>query len=109
MLRVELLDSTIECIVDSGFAGGILVPFSTFESLGFLSNMSKEEFSAVRPDMRSFPLFTSRGRAKIGPMEIDVDVHSSPALSRSLVGRQFLKNLRAELDGPRRTLTIRNP
>jgi hypothetical protein len=58
------------------------------------------------PDNRRLPLFTSRAKVKLGSITIETDVHSSPELTRFLVGRGFLRNLVAILDGFDEVLSV---
>ncbi|MDV3243559.1 MAG: hypothetical protein LYZ66_00120 [Nitrososphaerales archaeon] len=105
-VRLELMRSQVECLVDTGFSGGVLLPFPLFESLGFLSRLVPDPYQAVMPDARRLPLFTARDDVVVGPVNLRTEVHSSPSLNRRLVGRRFLKAFVAVLDGKKEQLTL---
>ncbi|MDE1854304.1 MAG: hypothetical protein KGI38_11245 [Thaumarchaeota archaeon] len=97
----------VEVAVDTGFDGDVLIPFSLFKSLGFLSALSKDEFSLLLPDSRKLGLYTSRCRVKLGDESFESTVHSSPEVEKKVVGRAFLRAFVAALDGGKEELTIR--
>ncbi len=96
----------VECLVDTGFSGGMLVPFPLFESLGLLSRLVPDAYHAVMPDGRRLPLYTARGEVDAGLAALQTEVHSSPALDRRMVGRRFLNVFVAILDGKKGLLTL---
>ena len=106
VIRLELEGVPIECLVDTGFSGGLLIPFSLFESLGLLTRLSPHSYNAVMPDSRKFPLYTSGGEVSIGEAKTSTEVHSSPALDRKLVGRALLCAFVARLDGRKEELSL---
>lgn len=106
VFELQVQGAELECLVDTGFSGGVLIPFPTFESLGLLVALSRDEFSAVMPDGRRLPLFTSKATVRIGSVAMETDVHSSPALDRSFVGRGFLQSLVTVLDGPGSVVSV---
>lgn len=106
VVRLVLLGVQIECLVDTGFSGGVLVPFPTFESLGLLSRLVPDAYQAVMPDGRRLPLYTAKGQVGVGTASIQTEIQSSPALRRWLVGRGFLKAFVAVLDGKQKLLTL---
>ena len=44
VISVELAGATLECFVDTGFSGGLMIPLSTSESLGL---MGKPRFGGI--------------------------------------------------------------
>ena len=106
MIRIVLDSVPIECAVDTGFSGGILIPYSLFESLGLLSRLSPNSYNAVMPDSRRFPLYTSRGEILLGKIRIPSEVHASPSIDKKLVGRAFLRGLVVKLDGRKEGLSL---
>lgn len=106
MISLELEKMPIECLVDTGFAGGLLVPFSLFQSLGLLSRLLPHSYNAVMPDTRKFPLYTSKGEISLGELKISSEVHSSPSLDKKLVGRSFLRTFVTRLDGRKEELSL---
>jgi predicted aspartyl protease len=106
VVEVNLLALSLECLLDTGFAGGIVIPFPTFESLGLLARVSSVEYHVVLPDSRTLPLFTARRSVRLGSVEVDADIHSSPSLNRTLAGRNLLENFVSTLDGQKKTVSI---
>ncbi len=106
VVSVELAGITVECLVDTGFSGGLIKPFSTFESLGLLAELDPEEYLAVMPDSRRVALYTASEEVKAGSWRVRTLVHAAPALRRTLVGRRFLESFVTTLDGPRATLSL---
>jgi predicted aspartyl protease len=99
VIRVELAETPLECLLDTGFSGGLLIPFPLFESLGFLSRLVADEYSAVLPDSRRFHLYTARDEVSIGDLRTTAEVRSSPAVAKKLVGRRLQRASVAKLDG----------
>ena len=108
MVGLVLLGSKIEALIDTGFAGGVMVPFPLFHSLGLMSRLVADEFIAVMPDARKVPVFTAREQVSAGQLRFAANIHSSPALHRSLLGREALGSFLAVLDGPKGSLTLRS-
>jgi hypothetical protein len=61
VIPVELAGMTLECVVDTGFSGGLLMPFSAFEPLGLLAAIIPDEYVAVVPDSGRVALHGERG------------------------------------------------
>ena len=99
VVMVELAGFPIELEVDTGFAGGILIPFPLFQSLTLLSALSPDTYHAVMPDSRRVRLYTARAEVSLGSAKLFVDVHSSPLVEKKLIGRSFLQSFVAVLDG----------
>ena len=106
VIELKLAGMTLECVVDTGFSGGLMIPFPIFESLGFLSGLVPDEYQAVMPDSRRVPVYTSREEAMAGSSKIVTLVHASPRLDRTLVGRAFLESFVTTLDGPGEILSV---
>jgi predicted aspartyl protease len=102
VIRVELAETPLECLLDTGFSGGLLIPFPLFESLGFLSRLVADEYNAVLPDSRRFHLYTARDEVSIGDLRMTAEVHSSPAVAKKLVGRRLQRASVAKLGVERR-------
>lgn len=103
-LRIE--DFPVQLIVDTGFAGGILIPFTLFQSLGLLSALGPDPHHAIMPDSRRIRLYTARAEVSVGSSKFFVDVHSSPLLDKRLLGRTFLQSFVATLDGTKQEIII---
>lgn len=105
VVRVGLAETPIDCLLDTGFSGGVLIPFSIFESLGF-NRLVADEYRVVMPDSRRFPLYTTQEEVNIGELKIMTEVHSSPLVAKKILGRRPLRSLVARLDGPKELLSI---
>ena len=106
VISVELAGMTLECVVDTGFSGGLLIPLSTFESLGLFSHLVPEEYLVVMPDSRKMALYTASEEVTTASSRVRALVHAAPTLDRKLVGRSFLLSFVATLDGPREVISI---
>jgi len=100
---------SMELLVDTGFSGGILLPFPIFQSLGLANRLLPETYTAVLPDSRRLLAYTALSDVTIGFVRVSALVHSSPSLERRLLGREALKAMVANLDGPKETLTLSLP
>ena len=106
VISVGLAGMTLECVVDTGFSGGLLIPLSTFESLGLLSSLVPEEYLAVMPDSRKMELCTASEEVTVGSSRVRTLVHAAASLDRKLVGRGFLQTFLTTLDGPHEAVSI---
>jgi clan AA aspartic protease len=106
VVPIELAGMTIECVVDTGFSGGLMIPFSMFESLGLLAGLVPEEYVAVMPDSRRVALHTASEEVIAGSSRVRTLVHASTRLDKRLVGRAFLQSLVATLDGPHEVFSV---
>ena len=107
VMPLTLRSFSIEAVVDTGFGGGLLIPFPLFETLGLLSALTPDERLLVLPDSTRLELYTARDEVGVGSDSIKVEVHSSPSVDRRLVGRGFLRSFVAALDGEEEELTVR--
>lgn len=108
VVKFDLAGFPIELTVDTGFAGGILIPFSLFRSLALLSALTPDLYHAVMPDSRRIRLYTARAEVSMGSAKFSADVHSSPLLEKRLIGRSFLRSFVALLDGEKEKLRLRS-
>ena len=106
VVPLELGGVAVDCAVDTGFSGGVMVTFPLFESLGLLSRLVPEEYQAVMPDSRRVPVYTAQEEVVVGPLRVRTLVHASPRLERKLVGRGFLRSVVATLNGPEERLSL---
>ena len=109
MIEARLGGFELELVVDTGFAGGILIPFPLFESLGLLSTLSPDSYRAVLPDSRRLRLYTAKQEVTVGREKMVVEVHATPLIDRKLVGRSFLRSFVAIMDGGGEELELRGP
>ena len=99
----------LQLMVDTGFAGGIVIPFPLFQSLGLLTALTPDSYDAVMPDSRRVRLYTARAEVSLGTAkQFSVDVHSSPFLEKKLLGRLFLRSFTAILDGKKEEFRLRS-
>jgi clan AA aspartic protease len=106
VIPVELAGMTLECAVDTGFSGGLMIPFSIFESLGLLAAVIPEEYLVVMPDSRRVALYTTSEEVRVGSSRVHTLVHAAPTLNKKLLGRAFLESFVATLDGPQKLLSV---
>jgi clan AA aspartic protease len=108
VVTIELAGFSLELAVDTGFAGGILIPFPLFQSLALLSALTPDTYHAVMPDSRRVRLYTARVEVTLGSTKLLVDVHSSPLVEKKLIGRSFLRSFVAMLDGKKERLKLQD-
>lgn len=106
MVKATIGAFTMELAVDTGFSGGVLLPFAVFQSLGLTSRLVPESYAAVLPDSRRIVVYTALSDVTIDSVRISTRVHSSPHLHGRLLGREALRTMVANLDGPKETLTL---
>jgi hypothetical protein len=58
-VRFFLEGIPVECAVDTGFSGAVLVPYSLFESTGLASRILPEKYKLVMPDLREIPALSA--------------------------------------------------
>jgi predicted aspartyl protease len=97
---------TLECVVNTGFSGWLLIPFSTFESLHLLEELIPEEYLVVMPDSRRVALYTASEEVIAGSSRVRTLVHAAPTVDRKLVGRAFLASFVTTLDGPNEVVSL---
>jgi predicted aspartyl protease len=97
----------VELVVDTGFAGELLVPYHLFESAGLLPLITAERFKAVMADRREIPLITALGLFDVGGERLRTRVHTSRQLDKKVAGRGFLRAFVATLDGVKEELSLR--
>jgi predicted aspartyl protease len=106
VVALQLAGLTLDCVLDTGFSGGVMIPFPIFGSLGLLSRLVPDEYMAVMPDSRRVPIYTARDEVTVGSSRISALIHASPRLERRLAGRAFLERFVATLDGPGGVLSL---
>ncbi len=92
MILVKLAGMTLECVVDTGFSGGLMIPFSTFESLGLLAGLVPASYTVVMSESRRVALYTASEEVTAGSSRVRTLVHAAPALEGKLAGRTFVKS-----------------
>ena len=108
MITIVLAGFPIELTVDTGFAGGIIIPFPLFQSLALLSALTPDTYHAVMPDSRRVRLYTAKVEVTLGSKRLFVDVHSSPLVEKKLIGRSFLRSFVATLDGKKERFRLQD-
>ena len=106
VVRAAIGNLSVELVVDSGFSGGVLLPFPHFQALGLMSRLVPEDFAAVLPDRRKVEAYTAMAQVTMGKASFSTLVHASPMIDKSLLGREALKAMDAKLDGPNEALTF---
>lgn len=106
VVKLEVGGVDIEPIVDTGFSGSLLIPFPLFQSLGLMTKLTANRYSALMPDSRKLLLYTAKEEITIGSLDLEAEIHSSPALDRKLLGRTLLRTFVATLDGKNERLTL---
>jgi predicted aspartyl protease len=96
----------MELTLDTGFGGGILIPFTLFQSIGLLNALSLDSYYAVMPDFRRTVLYTAKAKVTVGTTSILAEVHSSPIIERRLLGRSFLRSFVTVLHGRKQEMKI---
>lgn len=109
MLTLNVEGFSIAAAVDTGFDGGVLIPFPLFSSLGFMKALSEDEFHLGLPDSKKVSLYSSRRMIRVGGMDVAAYIHSSSEVSRKVVGRELLGSFTAILDGRKEELTLQAP
>ena len=106
VIRLEVAGVPVESVVDTGFAGSLLIPFPLFQSLGLLTKLTPNKYHAVMPDSRRILLYTAQEEVKIGSLKMYAEVHSCHAVDRKLLGRTLLRSFVATLDGRNEMITL---
>ncbi|RLE62313.1 MAG: hypothetical protein DRJ47_10870 [Thermoprotei archaeon] len=97
----------IVAYVDTGFDGGILIPFSLYENLGLTLVEEPHLSHGVFPSGSIIKLHTAVTEIEMAGFKMNTHVYSSPFIHRKLVGREVLNNLILLLNGPQRELEIK--
>lgn len=106
IVELTLSGFPIQLMVDTGFAGGILIPFPLFQSLGLVYSLTLDSYYAVMPDARRIQLQTATAEVTLDSLRFQVNIHSSPLLNKRILGRSFLKTFVAILDGTKEEITL---
>jgi predicted aspartyl protease len=109
VLTLSVEGFSIEAAVDTGFDGGVLIPFPLFSSLGLMKTLSEDEFHLGLPDSRKVSLYSSRRVIRVGGMDVEAYIHSSSEVRRKVVGRELLGPFTTTLDGRKEELTLEAP
>ncbi len=97
----------ITAYVDTGFDGGILIPFDLYENLGFVLVEEPRPSRGVFPSGSTIKLHTAVTEIETAGFKMDAHIYSSPFIHRKLVGREVLNNLILLLNGPQTELEIK--
>lgn len=106
VITVNILGFSIVLVLDTGFGGGILIPFTLFQSIGLLEVLSLDSFHAVMPDSRRVTLYTAKTNVTLGTTKVLTEIHASPAIEKRLIGRSFVRSFVTILNGKKQMLTI---
>lgn len=93
--------------VDTGFAGGLLLPLSLYMELQlYLSERAEGEIHGRLVTGASVPLRVALAVAQLGSIEIECEVYTSPYPVRPLIGRALLNRWITTLNGPAARLEV---
>jgi len=81
----------MEFIVDTGFQGGVLIPFRTYIDLG-LNLFEEPKAIAHTATGNRIELRTSKVLIEIGRLSILCTAYTALGVRRSLIGREVLRN-----------------
>ena len=99
----------VTAFIDTGFDGGILIPFNLFEKLQL--NLVEEPYPAqgVFPTGLTTSLHEALVKVETCNMRFTVHAYSTPFINKKLVGRELLNKLILTLNGPKKELEIKIP
>jgi len=99
---------TLSFKVDTGFAGGVLVPYSIYMKLELM--LAEEPYPLLGrfATNETIKLYRALTKVELGDKVFQVYVYSSPFIRRKLVGREVLNKLKVLLNGPQQTLEVLN-
>ncbi|PSN99787.1 hypothetical protein B9Q05_11320 [Candidatus Marsarchaeota G2 archaeon ECH_B_1] len=109
VVKAKLCGQSVNLLVDTGFSGGVLIPFWMFERMSLLSYLTPDEYYAVMADTRKIRLYTATGVLTLRSKKHTVNTHSSPYIDKKIVGRDFLKRFLLTLNGPKSELIVSYP
>jgi len=99
---------TLTFKVDTGFAGGILVPYGIYMKLELM--LAEEPYPLVGrfATNETIRLYRALTKVELEDKVFRVYVYSSSFIRRKLVGREVLNKLKILLNGPQQTLEVLN-
>jgi clan AA aspartic protease len=102
-LKVDLISKSIEVLIDTGFAGSLVVPQNLSDDL-VLQFEGFEEFYTVTGQLFVAPAYSVEANG-LGE-RIRIPIAISPDVREGLLGTQMLKHCRLTIDYRSRTLII---
>ena len=105
-LFTRLGEYKLELIVDTGFSGGILIPYQLYSKLGLALFEVPDRYYGVLPIGVQIPLHTALAEVNIGNLRFKTHIHSHPLLNKKLIGRELLNQMKILLNGPMEELEI---
>ncbi len=97
-----------ELLIDTGFSGGILLPFTLYEKLGLTLAEVQDRYYGILPIGVPITLHTAQAKIAINDtVEFETYIHSHPLINKKLAGRQLINKLKILLNGPRKKLELR--
>ncbi|RLE93274.1 MAG: clan AA aspartic protease [Thermoprotei archaeon] len=99
---------TLTFKVDTGFAGGILVPYDIYLKLELM--LAEEPYPLVGRFVtgNTIKLYRAFTKIELENKILYAYVYSSPYIRKKLVGREILNKLKILLDGPQQVLEVLN-
>jgi len=106
-LKNEYAELTLH--VDTGFDGGVLIPFDLYEELKL--TLVEEPYPArgVFPSGLAIELYVAVTDVEINGLRLTAHVYSSPLILKKLAGREILNKLILTLNGPKEELELLIP
>ena|SRR2546427_7160229 len=102
-LKLDLISSFIQVLIDTGFAGSLIIPHSEAKNLA-LNFEGFEEFYTVTGHVFVAPAYSLEINW-LGE-KIKVAIATSPEVTEALLGAQMLKNCRLTIDYAKRTVEV---
>lgn len=99
----------LELLVDTGFGGGVLIPFHLYEDLGLTLFEVPDKYYGILPTGIPITLHTATANIAIGKLSLKTHIHSHPLIEKQLAGRKLINKLKLLLDGPKEELEILTP
>ena len=94
--------------LDTGFSGGLFLPFETYVGLG-LQLFELPPVTAVLATGETVRLSASRAVVVVGRREYPCTVYTTLRASTTLLGLEVLSRLRVTLDGKKQAVTVEDP
>jgi len=102
----KIKDYELELVVDTGFSGGILIPYHLYDELKLTLAEVPSRYFGILPVGIPITLHTALTEVSIEKLKFKVHVHSHPLINKKLAGRELVNQLKILLNGPKRELEI---
>lgn len=99
-------DYELELMVDTGFSGGVLIPYRLYNELKLTLIEEQNKYLGILPVGIPIVLHTALTEARIRNFTFEIHVHSNPLIDKKLAGRELLNSMKILLNGPKKELEI---